>query len=197
VPASHASSPDAIRGGCAFWATNVVGDSHAGLMYESSVTTTGDPVPQPIGATVTCWITVNGIEAAGTRHTYGDVTDARGVQAGTDPVSFTARPGDFVDECQLVVFADNTTTGPDCPADVGVGFPPQALLDLVNAVENPVLDAACGDDRSQTICPIVCSYIRQFAGRYGPLLITTDGDVDVVNPWRDPVLIPVYDCPSA
>src|SRR4051794_3192121 len=100
APVAGAAAAHDTRGGCGYGAREVTthGD-YRGLMYELSVSTEGGVGTAPIGATVSCWIAVNGVEAPGTRHTYGDVR-VPGVQAGADPVSFTAAPQDIVVECQ-------------------------------------------------------------------------------------------------
>lgn len=192
MPAAHAGSPDRVHGGCGYEATNVVGDTQVGVIYDASTTTTGDAVPRPIGATVTCWLTVNGVEAAGTRHTYGDLADARGVQAGAELISFTAGVSDIVEECEAVAFADSTSES-WCLVSDGPQFPPQAVWDLVDGVEGPGHDAVCGGG-SGGVCATVCAFTRQLAGRYGPVVFADDGDVEVANPF-DVGTILVFDCP--
>lgn len=194
APSAGASGSHGINGGCGFSTTDVVGDAQVGAIYDVSVTTTGDVVPQPIGATVTCWIAVNGVEAPGTRHSYGDVLDVPGVQAGADVVSFTAGILDYVGLCQTVDYADGTSES-ECSIEVGPQFPPQVVWDLVDAVEQPVHDVACGGGPGD-VCAAVCPATKLLAGRYGPILVTSDGDVYVGN-LSDHELIAVYDCPPA
>jgi hypothetical protein len=98
VPAAaHAAAPhDLIVGGCGWEAEPSTGGGTTwkGVMYEHSVTT--DSTGVPIGATVTCWIAVNGVEAPGTRISYSGFA----VQAGVDRFSFTAGEFDPIQMCQ-------------------------------------------------------------------------------------------------
>ncbi|MDQ1700520.1 MAG: hypothetical protein QOG34_2383 [Frankiaceae bacterium] len=194
VPSSAATTHN-IRGGCGYDSVEVTpAGGYTGLMYEVSATTVGGVGTAPIGATVTCWITVNGTEAPGTRHTYGDL-NGPGVQAGADRISFTAQPHDFVNECQSVVYADNTTSDPDfdCPAIAPIGFPPQPILDLANTIVRVAQSAVCNDERGE-VCALLCPQLQRLAGDYGPLTIAPDGDVVVVDQY-DVGYNPVFDCP--
>jgi len=195
VPAGGAATVHDTRGGCAFESVEVTTHGEQrGLMYELSVTTDGGIGTAPIGATVTCWIDVNGIEAPGTRHTYGDL-NGPGVQAGADPISFTAHPHDFVNECQSVHYADGTTSDPDfdCPAIAPIGFPPQAILDFLNFVERTAQGAVC-DDHQAAACALLCPELGMLAGDYGPVTIAPDGDVVVIDD-EELDYNPVFDCP--
>jgi len=195
VPAGSAAPAHDTRGGCAYAAYEVTthGD-YRGLMYELSVTTDGGVGTAPIGATVSCWIDVNGFEVPGTRHTYGDLAGP-GIQAGADPITFTLQPGDYVIECHSVLYADNTRSDPDldCPVDIGFPFPPQPVLDVLSLIERSGQAVVCGDDQS-TICAVACPQLQGLAGDYGPITVTPDGDVAVVD--QDNFgYNPVFDCP--
>ena len=183
APAAHASGNyDTIWGGCAFAtdATASGGDTYVGVLSDFSVSTTG-LVPVPIDATVTCSIQVNGVDAPGTVHTYGDGTTA--VQAGADPVSYTAGASDIVWLCEIDHFADGTTLTDRCGPTFGDQFPPQRVIDLVNFVFVSAVD------------PAACPALVKLAGNYpGGLTIAADGDVSVPDPL-DLGLNPVYDCP--
>lgn len=189
APAAHAAGPNQVHGGCSFATTNAFGDGYTGVLYEASVTTTGDTPPQPIGATVTCWLTVNGVEAPGTRHTYADLPGVTGVQAGADTAAYYADDLDPVNVCEAVAFADGTTQE-WCSVDVRDPIPPQEVFDFVDGLVHYV---ECGDDGSD-FCPIGCRFTKLLAGAYGPLLITPEGDVYVVDPLSLG-LNPIYDCP--
>jgi hypothetical protein len=196
VPAAHASDPDVIHGGCSFDAAETTPDNvNAGVMSDFSVTTTGDTPPLPIGATVTCWIAVNGVAAPGTTHSYGDVDGIAGVQAGMDPVTFVAGPDDFVAQCQSVTFADGTTwmaSPGGCPADASPQVPPQVVPDTIDAAASVVSGAVCDD---VTLCAALCPVLQRLAGDYGPIAIEPDGDVDTVHPLGLGTN-PVIDCPA-
>jgi hypothetical protein len=181
-----------MRGGCRYEYTNgvVAGDTWVGVQIERSVTTTGDSPATPIGATVTCWIQVNGVTAPGTTHSYGDVAGVTGVQAGVTPISFTAAPAEIVSPCESVAFADGTTTLPLCFA---LGDTIELVPQIVKDTINQVIDGWC------LVCPetvdqVVCPVLVQLSGRYGSVTIEPDGDVDVPDPL-DLGTTRIYDCP--
>ena len=183
VPAAHASDPDRILGGCFFDANSPAGsDAYTGVIGDKSVTLTGDWPPAPIGATVTCWIEVNGVEAPGTRHTYGDLSQP--VQYGVDALTFTADPAAWIIECETVAFADGTTLS-GCPVEDG------KLIDIErgDGLVYEILD----DLFYRVLDPNVCPVLVQLAGSYpGGVTIAPDGDVYVPDPLG---LGPIYDCP--
>jgi hypothetical protein len=184
---AYADSPDRFFGGCFFTADPEPGtDVNVGVIGDHlSLTSKRYVPPALIGATVTCWVEVNGVEAPGTRHTYGDPSSP--VQFGADPLTFTAGADDWVDLCETVVFADGTTQS-GCPLECtgvwdierGCGV----AIDLLNevfATETGYVD------------PAVCPALVAAAGSYGPITIALDGDVYLPDPlglWS-----PVYDCP--
>jgi hypothetical protein len=193
--ATRAATPDVIHGGCAFdtdQQETLTGDQNVGVIYDVSVTTTGDLPPQPIDATVTCWIEVNGVEAPHTRYSYSGA----GIQAGVDRISFASSEFDNVSECQAVAYADGSTES-SCSVSIGDPIPPQEFFDAVNALLDAVGQTIhyveCGDDPSD-ICPMLCRVTTLLPGSYGPVTITPDGDVYVVDPLGLG-LSPVYDCP--
>jgi len=180
APTARAATPDVISGGCYFDTTShrPIADGRSyGVIGDVSATWTGTTPPAPIGATVTCWIDINGVPAPGTTHSYGDAGAVPGVQAGSDPVSFVATDRDFVALCHSVTFADGTTQS-DCAVSGGPQFPPQVVADL--------LDTATG---------ITCRQLGALAGSYpGGVVIDPTGDVAVPDPLGLG-LDPVYDCP--
>ncbi|MDQ1745760.1 MAG: hypothetical protein QOD07_23 [Frankiaceae bacterium] len=188
VPAGHAAAPDVMHGGCfvdTLSKSAAGSNENVGAIGADSVTTTGDFPPAPIGATVTCWIEVNFVEAPGTRFHYSGF----GAQAGIDPVSFVATDSDFVEGCESVRFADGTTDS-GCP--IGGGdpqIPPQFVLDWLNAVFDDLTAAEIA-----YVDPAVCPALVAAAGSYGPVTIGPDGDVFLPDPY-DLGLTPVYDCP--
>ena len=119
-----------------------------------------------IGATVTCWIDVNGVEAPGTRFSY---PGSNGVQAGAWQVSYTASDTDAVTECQSVAYADGSNAPTICFAVTTTQAPPQAVIDLVITV---------ADTANAVFCPVLAS----LAGNYGPVMIAPNGDVYAADP---------------
>lgn len=188
VPAGHAAAPDVLHGGCYFdtMSKSAVGsDENVGVIGANSETTTGDFPPVPIGATVTCWIEVNFVEAPGTRFSYSGF----GAQAGTDPVSFFADADDIIEGCESVRFADGTTDSgcPIGPSDPQL--PPQFVVDWLNAIFDDLTAAEVG-----YVDPAVCPALVAAAGSYGPVTIGPDGDVFLPDPYALGVT-PVYNCP--
>ena len=112
APAAHADDSDFMYGDCGFDSAELLATTgtHTGWIEDRSVTTTGYANPRPIGATVTCWIDVNGVVAPGTTYSYGDLPGVTGVQVGADPVSFTTTDLlDNVQVCESIAYADGTT----------------------------------------------------------------------------------------
>lgn len=176
VPAAHAASPDVIHGGCAYTAdddTNNLSsapDKKVGVIYDVSATT--DATGAPIAATVTCWLDVNGSEAPGTRFSYSGT----GVQAGANPVTFTASyDASRVDLCYSVLFGDNTRTG-ECIATTDEKIPAQVFWDALDVA------SAAG-----------CLVLPLLPGTYGPVTIGPDGDVYLTDPL-DVGFNPIYNC---
>jgi len=209
LPAARAGAPNVVYGGCYFHTNSqatVTGDVHTGVIGDASVTTSGDSTPRPIGATVTCWIEINGVPAPGTTHSYDDLDGIPGVQAGTDPLSFTADETDTVEECQSVTFGDGTTQAA-CPAPTpsedtcagtigpGIQFPPQTTQDLLEALLTGIPSDLNSCVFVPVVDPAVCPVLEQLAGSYpGGVTVGPDGDLDLPDPlelWTGPL----YDCP--
>ena len=184
-----AASSDQIHGGC-FFDTNAqataTNGSYVGVLGDRSVTTTGATPPAPIGATVTCTITVNG--AGVVSKSYGDVGGVKGFQAGADQISFSAQDTDTVGLCTDVAFADGTSTS-SCAGALSFQIPPQEVIDALDSVFNTL------DDAQKTITdPIICPALASHAGTYGPITIDSTGDVTGPDPL-DLGLNPYFDCP--
>lgn len=190
APAAHASNPDVFRGDC-FYDTiegppNTGDQAYEGVIGDRSITTTGDSPPTPIGATVTCWIEINGGVAPGTTHSYGDIAGIPGVQAGADVVTLSAFPGDSWALCHRVDFADATTQS-ECESPIEIQLPPECEGCSVIGM---VLDAWV-----TYLDPIVCPELAQRAGSYpGGVTVDPTGDVSVPDPLGLG-LNPIYDCP--
>jgi len=172
APAASAAGPS-ITGGCFLVAgsnNTATQGQNQGFVGGASRTSTG--------ATVTCWIQVNGVDAPGTQFSY---PGSNGVQAGAWQISYTASSTDTVTECQSVAYDTGVTTPTTCTAVTTAQAPPQAVSDLARTLVN-------------TAEPVFCPVLRSLAGNYGPVTITPDGDISVPDPLGlgyDPVA----DCP--
>jgi hypothetical protein len=180
APAVHADA-DAIDGGCFVMVVDlnsVTNFATSGLLADVSMTRDGNGAPIP--ATVTCWIQVNGVEAAGTRFTSG----GPGVQAGAEQVSFVLDETDAVTVCERVAYADGAATTTCTPSPSELDVPPQLLPDVIHEVFATVLD------------PQTCPVLAGNAGIYpGGLVISSTGDVVVTDAVDMTGSITVYDCP--
>jgi hypothetical protein len=181
APAATANAAgDDIRGGCFFDsdANALTGSTNVGDIGDLSVTTGPDGLPT--GATVTCFIRVNGVEAPGTRFSYSGT----GVQAGANPITFIAGPTDNVDECQEVTYADGTTEPLDCPPSTRDPIPPQPIVDAIHEVFIGFVDPLS--------CPVLVALGQATGGGIaGTLEIGADGDLYLVTP----IYTRIYDCP--
>jgi len=143
--AAHGASPDVMHGGCGFEVhrmQTVTGDAWVGALVERSVTTTGDAAPTPIGATVTCWLTSNNELIPGTKHSYGDLAGVPGVQAGVAPVSITLTEAESIGSCEVVDFADGTSSS-FCYQWDFILLPPQTVLDTGNGAIGAADSVVC------------------------------------------------------
>ena len=180
VPSAQAARPDVIHGGCFL---ETVADPSAdgtqvGVIGDLSVTRTGAIPTMPIGATVSCWIEVDGVEAPGTRFSYSGL----GAQAGADRISYTAADSEIVAECQSVTFADGTTQALPCPAPLGPFYlPPRSVTELL---------VELFDFADALVCPALAAGV----GTYGPVTIAPDGDVYLPDPFALGIN-PFWDCP--
>jgi len=186
APGAAAVGNNTTIGGCGYNADRVdavTGTRYTGVVHEASVT--HDPFGLPIGATVSCKIEVNGVDAPGTTFSYLGY----GEQAGADQLSFEAGDTDTVQMCQRTVYADNTDSGWNCPGAHNLILPPQEFVDTINFVTD-VIDNVYFWDIDPRACPILAAH----PGTYGPITVNADGDVYVADPL-DLVLGPVEDCP--
>jgi hypothetical protein len=187
APAAHADGSNVIHGGCNFRTVQNVNNfsdaEYDGIIGDLSVT--NDATGAPIGATVTCWLEVNDVEAPGTRFSYTGF----GVQVGSDQISYVADDGDWISECRAVTYADGTTEPTECRGLTVTQIPPECPLgtcDLVGTVNRLFIS---------TIDPAACPVLVSVAGSYpGGVTIAPDGDVYVPDPFQLGIN-PIYDCP--
>ncbi|MDQ1700514.1 MAG: hypothetical protein QOG34_2377 [Frankiaceae bacterium] len=193
LPAASAASPDKMAGSCFFEAEQsaLTADQNVGVIGDHSVTT--DSTGAPTGATVTCWLAVNGAEVEGTRFDYSGF----GVQAGIHQISFPLAPDDSLGLCQTVTYADGTVDDWGCATLDATTIPPQAIIDLINDLLT-VCDGwgcgGCGDYVSACVEPVLCAESAEHAGDYGPVVVRPDGDIYVLDPLGLG-LNPFLDCP--
>ena len=183
IPAANASGGDTMAGGCRFdtgQQQTLTGNSNVGFISDLSVTRGADGMP--IGATVSCAISVNGVIDQNTISNYS----GPGVQAGINTISFTAADVDWVALVYRVVYADGTDTGWVYPClDCG-GWPPQVVFDVLDLVNGVVI---------AFVDPQVCPVLAAHPGAYGPIAVAADGDVYVNDPLGIFAGSPIYDCP--
>lgn len=190
APDAHADDSDFMYGDCGFDSSTepiTTTGTHTGSIGVTSVTTTGYADPRLIGATVTCWIEVNGSVAPGTTHSYGDFLGIAGLHYGSDPASFTTTDVlDNVQVCETIAYADSTTDTHCIYNDLVLpSTRQQQYIRHVGTTVFAILD------------PAVCSQLAPHAGSYpGGVMIGPDGDLYLGIP--DPLdlgLNPTYDCP--
>jgi hypothetical protein len=193
MTAASADQGDTLKGGCSF-STNrqaqVTNGQNQGVISDLSLSQEASGGPS--GATVQCWIDVNGVEAPGSRIS----ASGNGVQANSAQITFAAGDTDAISECEQVTFDDGSTwvgadgTNPDCPAATTTQIPPQVVIDTLNTVIDAANAVLIAD-----VDPVICPILKNNLGgqTVGPLEINADGDV-IVN---DPVGLvgKVYDCP--
>jgi len=144
---------------------------------------------QPVAATVTCVIKVNGVPKV--TATF----DGTVVVAGAKRVSFYVGQYDVVDTCDTVDYTSNDTpTTTVCPEDTTAQIVPQPVYDLVEPAVQSVHDAAHGGV-DPTLCPILAGLAP---GVPGLVDIDDQGDTHLSGgtvwdcpPDDPPVAIPV------
>jgi len=183
VPTAHADESDFMYGDCGFDSLEltITTGTHSGWISDRSVTTTGYANPRLIGATVTCWIEVNGAVAPGTTHSYGDLPGVPGVQIGEDAASFTTTDLlDNVQVCESVAYADGTTRSHCIYND----------LQMPSHRQQEYIDHAF-----RTTDAVYCPALAAAAGSYpGGVTIGPDGDVFAPDPLGLGIT-QVWDCP--
>jgi hypothetical protein len=108
ITSATADEGDTFKGGCALSIQNETSGQNQGVIADLSLSQEASAGPS--GATVKCWIEVNGSKAPGTEV----VAAGTGVQEGEAQISYAAGDTDIVALCQQVTFADGSTwVGPD------------------------------------------------------------------------------------
>lgn len=107
-PAAFAADDSTHVGDCHMVASEdplAGGGFHTGAVDIKTVVTAATPSDNPVSATVTCWVLVNG------RMNPGAIVQASGTGTvvGGGIVSFIAVPGDVVELCTAVAFTSNST----------------------------------------------------------------------------------------
>ncbi len=180
APAAHAAA-DTIDGGCFILAVDL--DSVTNFVtsgFLGDVSVTRDGAGLPTGATVTCWIEINGIESSGTRF----AATGPGVQAGLIQVGFVRGDTDSIAVCERVAYADGTASATCAPPPDEQGVPPQLLFDAAHGAFESVVD------------PVLCPVLASQAGEYpGGLAISSTGDVSVTDPLDVAGTVVAHDCP--
>lgn len=186
TPAMASPAGDVTHGGCfARTAPDAVATDVQRVGVIGDASTTVDATGLPTDATVTCWIDVNGVEAAGTRFSYSGA----GLQSGIDDITVRASIVDPLTVCEAVVYRDGSTESGACDTVDGPVVPP-GLLDQCDDL------GCCG----QAVCfanvdDLVCPEFARVAGSYGPVTVGPDGDVYVSDPLGVLGGTPIYDCP--
>ena len=167
APAAHADDPTFD---CNF--NSVQQEASTGQSFEGAaygyVVHAGDA-----GATIRCYIAVNGSEVSST-------PTGTGVTAGR----LTYSAGDT----DVVTFHAEVCTSHGCSTHdyetVRQQIPPQEVIDALNAVIDLL-----NDNVFSQIDPTLCPLLAGLAGTYGPVTIGADGDVSI-----DPLGL-IWDCP--
>jgi hypothetical protein len=179
VGTAHADFGDTIYGGCGFVTIGspiLPAGQNDGVIYVDALTTEQSTLPSD--ATLSCWITVNGVEQTATKLTAIDPPHT-GIESGAKQINFTAADTDVVAECQQVTYADGSTwTAPD--GSVGTDC----------RTEN------AGTDNTLGCKALVLLGLRVHGQIFGGLItINPDGDLYLGEPVG-PGSIWIYDCPS-
>jgi hypothetical protein len=195
MTSATADQGDTLKGGCGMYSEG--GDSYTaqqqGLIYVSSASQ--EASGEPSGATVQCWIDVNGSRAAGTLIS----ASGNGEQSGAVQITYRASDTDLVTLCQQVTFSDGSAwvgwdgVNPDCVAVNEAEVPPQVVVDTLATVLDEV-DTLQPTVIDPTLCPILITIGNATGGGVLGVHIRPDGDVYV------PAVTgtgenQIYDCP--
>lgn len=171
TPAVHAAAAHHYRGGCGLDASTdptqqiVNPDTFVGVLYASAVVYSDGAYANPVSATVTCTVKVNGV-TRGTASFVGTVA-----VSGAAQTAFLATDSDITTVCTTVWFHGGGTVQ-DCAYTSDVTFPPYEVTDLLGFVD-------------PTMCPILAALAP---GVPGVVDIEADGDTYVAGG-------PFWNCP--
>jgi hypothetical protein len=179
---SPAGPPDAGTrqhiGGCGWH--NAVEGTHPstaagwwGHLYSATVVySVTDPAANPVSATVTCTLKVDGVVADDGTYTWSGT----GVVAGVSlPFRYFGYEDSYVEVCTRVAY-DNGEVDTSCDPFTTTYIPPQEVVDVLN-------DVLTVPD------PVVCPVLGGLApGQPGIVDVTPEGDVYVAGEW-------FWDCP--
>jgi hypothetical protein len=142
---AHAAAESAYRGGCGYDTVPRDGGTpgsgehlQTGVMYAGVALYSTAPADNPVSATVTCRLLVNGeVNSTATFSGTGAVT-------GVKRVSFPDG-GDYTPElCVTIDFtSDDTPTSTVCAVATTIQIPPQAITDAIEYVTAPARAAVC------------------------------------------------------
>lgn len=175
------------QGGCFFASVNdqtVTGGDDIGVIGVAALTR--DPAGGTNDAFVDCYLQINFSIDWGT---YQRTVGLEGLEVNVAQIAYNTQGGTLPYQlCEQVTY--NFGTGPTattCTTPIVVQTPPQVVVDLLNALLDPLLQAAV----DPTVCPLFVTAgqnVWTSVLHFGP-----DGDVYVANPLG--LYAPVYDCP--
>jgi hypothetical protein len=190
VPAANAATSS---GRCGFFGVSdpsglvTAPDTISGVLWGQF---TADPVDD-LGASLTCWLRVNGTDAPGARLTVS------GILPAYQQVQITAVDGDSVEVCGQIHHL--TSEGAVwCEPLSNTGVPPEPVVDAVATALGIVLDtgylvadtvdAAKKAFVDPTLCPVLAS---RAPGVPGVVDIGPDGDTEITGSTK----VVRYECP--
>ena len=173
APGAHAASDSTYAGECSFAAAtdNVSGQGRmAGEIDVEMVVYSPTPEANPVWATVTCYIKVNGVAQPGA------VITASGAVAvvGAGAITYVSENAyDVVELCTRVDYTgpgDATPTSDVCEASFTIELPPPH------------------GDPFLWIDYVLCEELTKIPGAYGPVVIDEEGDISIAGE-------PFWNCP--
>jgi hypothetical protein len=174
APQPASAAADSERTGRCHWrmTRTPAGDLlTVGVAAAVAVYSTGTPADNPVSATVTCTLMVNGVPVV-EREFSGT-----GLVAGAAQVTHVAGPADVVSPCDTVDYTSNATpTSTVCYESAGPPPVPQPIIDIINALCEVSCHGPLFEDRNPIICPLLAAIFGE------------DGDVYVAGAR-------FYDCP--
>jgi hypothetical protein len=162
VPAV-AGDDSTYRGGCR-WESTTGTMAVAAVVYSE-----GTPVDNPVSATITCAVLVNGVTQVEAPFS------GTGLVAGRSTVFVAAGETDVVTLCETVDYTSNATpTTTHCHERVGPPLVPQPVVDIVNALIDLLNECAC-----EPIDPL-CQVLPLLAGTHVPDVVTIEPEGDLL-----------------